>query len=129
VVVGAGNGAGNTIDVQLDGAGNAVNGILGNSQVADPSGAGSSLCVDVCGAVALSNTFTHSLGGSLVGRDIRVRQRFAATVQLPGYAGGATDTAAVVAYLNGGNIEVCPSTATVQDGSFVGGGACTQPTP
>jgi hypothetical protein len=66
---------GNNIDIKLDGVGNAVNGFLANSQVADPSGAGSSLCADFGGAGALSNTFTHSLGGSLAGGDIRVRQR------------------------------------------------------
>lgn len=86
---------GNTIDMQLDGTGNAVNGILVNSGVADPSGAGSSVCVDIGGAGALSNTFTHSLGGTLAGGDIRVRQRFSNPVRLPGYAGGATDTTAV----------------------------------
>jgi hypothetical protein len=120
---------GNSIDVQLDGTGNAVNAILAQSQVADPSGAGSFLCADIGGAAALANTITHSLGGSLVGGDIRLRQRFAANVRLPGYGGAATDTAAVIAYVNGRNTEVSTSTATVQDGSFLGGAACTQPTP
>ena len=120
---------GNTIDIKLDGVGNAVNAILANSQVADPSGAGSSLCADIGGAGALANTFTHSLGGTLAGGDIRVRQRFGANVRLPGYGGGATDTAAVSAYLDARNAEVSPSTATVQSGSFSGGAACTQPTP
>ncbi|MBK8304803.1 MAG: hypothetical protein IPK98_15925 [Chloracidobacterium sp.] len=59
---------GNTIDVQLDGAGNAVNGILAQSGVADPSGAGSSICADLGGAGALANIFTHSLGGTLCRR-------------------------------------------------------------
>jgi hypothetical protein len=120
---------GNIIDIKLDGVGNAVNGILANSQVADPSGAGSVLCADFGGASALSNTFTHSLGGTLAGGDIRVRERFAANVQLPGYAGGATNPAQVGAYLDGRNAEVSPSTATFLSGSFLGGGACTQPTP
>jgi YVTN family beta-propeller protein len=120
---------GNTIAIQLDGIGNAVNGVLANSQVADPSGAGSSLCADLGGAGALSNTFTHPLGGTLAGGDMRVRQRFAANVRLPGYGGGATDTTAVAAYLDGRNAEVSPSTATFQSGTFSGGAACTQPTP
>ena len=118
---------GNTIDVKLDGTGNAQNAILANSQIADPSGAGSSLCVDIGGAGALANTITHSLGGTLAGGDIRVRQRFAANVRLPGYAGGPTDTAAVAAYLDGRNTEVSPSTASFLSGSFTGGAACTQP--
>ncbi len=120
---------GNTIDVQLDGTGNAVNGILVNSGVADPSGAGSSVCVDIGGAGALSNTFTHSLGGTLTGGDIRVRQRFGNPVRLPGYAGGATDTTAVAAYLDGRNAEVSPSTASVATSTFTGGAACVQPAP
>jgi hypothetical protein len=120
---------GNNIDVLLDGTGNAVNAFLGNSQVADPSGAGSFLCFDVGGAGALSNTITHSLGGTMAGGDIRVRQRFSANVRLPGYVGGAQDTTAVANYLDGRNAEVTPSTATFQTGSFQGGAACTQPSP
>jgi hypothetical protein len=119
----------NNIDIALDGTGNATNAIVGNSQVADPSGAGSFLCADLGGAGALANTITHSLGGTLVGGDIRVRQRFAANVRLPGYTGGATDTTAVAAYLDARNNEVSPSTASFLDGSFVGGAACNQPTP
>jgi hypothetical protein len=49
-------------------------------------------------------------------------------MRLPGYGGAATNTAAVIAYLNGRNAEVSSSTATADSTGFAGGGACTQPT-
>src|SRR6185503_16669773 len=61
------------------------------------------------------------------GGDIRVRQRMNGTMRLPGYGGGATDLAAVSAYLNGRNAEVSSSTATADSTGFAGGAACTQP--
>ena len=78
---------GNTMDIKLDGANNAVNGILAQSAITSPTGDGASLCADIGGAGAASNTFTHSLGGVLAGGDIRVRQRNNGTVRLPGYVG------------------------------------------
>ncbi len=124
---------GNNIDVKLDGTGNAVNGILAQSQVADPSGAGSSLCADIGGAGGLSNTFTHSLGGTMAGGDIRLRQRFAANIAVPGYTGGGQDTTAVAAFLNSRNAEVSASTASSggPPGAFTNttppGSSCKQP--
>ena len=55
---------GNIIDIQLDGTGNAVTGILAQSAITGP-GNTSSMCADIGGAGALSNTFTHSLGGTM----------------------------------------------------------------
>ena len=110
----------------LDGAGNAVTGILAQTAITGP-GNSSSLCADIGGAGALSNTFTHSLGGVMAGGDIRVRQRNDGTVRLPGYVGLATDTAAVASYLNGRNVEVSPTTATADSTGFAGGAACQQP--
>jgi hypothetical protein len=101
--------------------------VFAQASVTSPEGDGSSLCADIGGAGALSNTITHSLGGTLAAGDIRIRQRFNGTARLPGYAGGATDTAAVTAYLNGRNAVVSPSTATADSTGFAGGGACTQP--
>lgn len=118
---------GNSIAIQLDGVGNAVAGILAQSQVTDPEGAGSTLCIDMGGAGALSNTFTHPLGGTMAAGDMRVRQRFTGNVRLPGYAGAGNDTAAVAAFLDSRNSEVSPSTASLQDGSYSGGAACAQP--
>jgi len=103
---------GNTMDIKLDGTGNAVNGILAQSGVASPSGDGASIDASIGGAGALANTFTHSLGGTLAGGDIRIRQRFNNNVNLDGYAGGTTDTTAVAAYMDGRNNEVSPSTAS-----------------
>jgi hypothetical protein len=114
---------GNSMDVKLDGTLDAVNGILAQTAITGP-GNTTSLCADIGGG---ANTFTHSTGGSLAGGDIRVRQRNDGTIRLPGYAGAATDTAAVAAYLDGRNNEVSASTASAQSTGFAGGGACTQP--
>jgi Big-like domain-containing protein/putative Ig domain-containing protein len=116
---------GNAIDVQLDGVANAVNGIMAQTAITGP-GNTSSLCADI-GGPGVPNTFVHSLGGGLAGGDIRVRQRNDGTVRLPGYAGGATDTAAVAAYLDGRNSVVSLSTATAQSSGFADGGSCSQP--
>ena len=119
---------GNTIDIELDGNGNAVAGILAQTAITGP-GNTSAMCADIGGAGALSNTFTHSLGGAIAAGDIRVRQRNDGTFRLPGYSGLATDLTAVVNYLNGRNVEVSASTATAESSGFAGGGACTQPSP
>jgi hypothetical protein len=73
----------------------------------------------------------NSLAGSGAngGTDFRVRQRFGTTVRLPGYVGGATDTAAVVTFIQGRNTGTETGSATVQapGAGFVGGVPCTQP--
>ena len=70
----------------------------------------------------------NSIAGSGAngGTDFRVRQRFGTTVRLPGYGGGATDTAAVVAFIQGRNTGAETGSATVQapGAGFVGGAAC-----
>ncbi|MDP1584286.1 MAG: cadherin domain-containing protein [Bradyrhizobium sp.] len=117
---------GNNIDIPIDGVSNATRAIEASSGVADPSGAGSFLDLNIGGAGALANTITHSLGGSLgAGGDIRVRQRFSDNINLDGYVGGATDTAAVVAYLNARNNEVDPASASVATGTFSGNASPT----
>ncbi|MER9290308.1 hypothetical protein NKI71_08695 [Mesorhizobium sp. M0510] len=105
---------GNAIDIKLDGVGNAAAGILVQSGITSPSGDGSSVDLNIGGAGALANIFTHSLGGTMAAGDIRVRQRFTGTFNLNGYAGGNTDTAAVAAYLNSRNTVVSGSTATFE---------------
>jgi len=117
---------GNTIDVQLDSFNNAIAGILAQSAITGP-GNTSALCFDLGGGGALSNTFTHSLGGVMAGGDVRVRQRNDGTVRLPGYAGGATNTGAVIAYLSSRNTLVSPPTATFDSTGFAGGAACAAP--
>ncbi len=109
---------GNDIDILLDGAGNAQNGIL--VQNALLAGNSSHLDLNIGGAGDLANSFTHSLGGALAGGDIRVRQRNDGTINLDGYSGAANDTAAVNAYLNSRNDEVSSSTSTVQTVGFTG---------
>lgn len=84
------------------------------------------VCLSLGGAGALRNTLTRGPGAP---DDFRMRQRFNSTIRLPGYGGGVTDTAAVVAFVNGNNISTTGS-ATVNSppgGGFVGGAAC--PTP
>ncbi|MGZ5431562.1 MAG: hypothetical protein ACXWH7_01445, partial [Thermoanaerobaculia bacterium] len=117
----------NDIDIQLDGAGNAVTGILAQSAITGP-GVTTAVCVDIGGGGAASNTFTHSLGGAMAGGDIRVRQRNDGTMRLPGYGGAATDTAAVITYLTGRNTVVSAPTATADSSGFAGGAACSAPT-
>jgi len=109
---------GNDIDILLDGVGNAQNGILAQNGLV--AGVTSHMDLNIGGAGSLANTFTHSLGGAIAGGDIRVRQRNDGTVNLDGYAGAATDTAAVNAYFNGRNDEVSSSTSTVQTVGFTG---------
>ncbi len=78
------------------------------------------LDLNMGGAGALANTFTHPGGGTIAAGDIRVRQRNDGTFNLDGYIGGATDDTAVEAYLNGRNNEVSPSTATAETTGFTG---------
>ena len=87
------------------------------------------VCLNLGGGGA--NTFGPATEPGIVGR-FRVRQRFNTTVRLPGYADTAGDTAAVIAFLGSQNGGVT-GTATVNfpagGGGFVGGAACTLPTP
>jgi hypothetical protein len=87
------------------------------------------LCVDIGGAGALANSLTGS--GAVGATDFRLRQRFNTTVRLPGYAGSATDTAAVIAFVQGRNTGSETGSATVNapagGSGFVGGAACAQP--
>ncbi|HUR96718.1 MAG TPA: Ig-like domain-containing protein, partial [Pyrinomonadaceae bacterium] len=135
---------GNTININLDGTGNAATGILAQVAVATPAppspgSANSFLCLDAGGGVAgLRNTFVHPLAGTMPAGDIRVRQRFDSEIRLPGYAGAANDNTAVVNYLAARNTLVNVPTATatndigVDPGAtgFVNAGAsCAQPNP
>lgn len=58
------------------------------------------LRLDFGGPGAEANTITHGIGAP---DDFRIRQRFDTRIELEGYAGGAFDTAAVVAYVQGRN--------------------------
>lgn len=84
-------------------------------------------CVDIRG-----NTLAGSGAGSSFpnNADFRLRQRFATTVRLPGYAGAANDNAAVVAFVQANNAGAPSGNAANSvptGGGFVGGAACAQP--
>ena len=91
------------------------------------------ICLEVGGAGALANSIAGS--GANLGTDVRLRQRQSTTVQLRGYTGGATDTAAVQTYLiaqnsGSGAPTALASVSSPPGGGFVntpGGGACPQP--
>ena len=84
------------------------------------------VCLSLGGAGSLRNTLTRGPGAP---DDFRLRQRFNSTIRLPGYGGAATDTAAVVTFVNGNNTSTTGS-ATVNSppgGGFVGGAGCPLP--
>jgi hypothetical protein len=100
----------------------AANGLL--VQAGATTTDGGTLCAGISG-----NTMAGS--GANGSTDFRLRQRFNTTVRLPGYAGGNTDTDAVVSFVQGNNPGAETGSATVPSpftgGGFVGGAAC--PTP
>ena len=93
-------------------------------------------CADIGGAGALANTIDASGADSTpstVNVDVRLRQRQSTTIRLPGYGGGATDTAAVETFIDNRNSA---GTTTLAAASGSGGGflnsspagsACPQP--
>ncbi|MGH9931621.1 MAG: beta strand repeat-containing protein, partial [Pyrinomonadaceae bacterium] len=82
------------------------------------------MCADIGGAGALSNNVSNNNTPGL--DEVRVRQRFLTTLRLPGYGGGATDTAAIAAFLAGRN-NVNGGTTSAGAGTYGGGAACTPP--
>jgi len=101
------------------------------------TGDSGTMCLDLGGAGVLANSFAGA--GANGSTDFRVRQRMATTVRLPGYGGANTDTAAVVAFIQGrntgsetGNATVNTSTSSETGapfgGGFIGGAACAGPT-
>ncbi len=88
-------------------------------------------CIDIGGAGALANNLVGSGQGATPpnNQEFRLRQRQATTVRLPGYGGANTDTAAVIAYIQGRNVVTAGNGAASVQGAtgFVGGAACTAP--
>ena len=128
---------GNTIDTPGNTAGTIAipkNGIHlnGGTVVGDTY----AICAQIGGAGALANSIATSGKDAVpptVGDiDFRLRQRQTTTVRLPGYAGGNTDTAAVVAFVAGNNsgngAPAGLASTQAPGGGFVGGAACTAPT-
>jgi hypothetical protein len=102
-------------------------GIHVNSGTNSNAGTGTPDAYAVCTHIA-GNTLTGS--GVAGGTDFILRQRFATTVRLPGYAGGAFDNAAAAAFVqagNGGATGTASSTSASGGGGFVGGSACATP--
>jgi hypothetical protein len=95
----------------------------------------STACVDIGGGTAaLRNNATNSGNEAVGGVDIRLRQRMATTVRLPGYTGANNDNTAVGTYLTGrNNITSVSATNSVPTGvgflnSSPANSPCTQPT-
>jgi hypothetical protein len=87
------------------------------------------ICLNLSGNTLAGSGQDTIPPGSTFG-DFRLRQRQSTTVRLPGYAGGATDVAAVVTFLQGqnpGGESGVASANSPPGGGFVGGAAC--PTP
>jgi Ca2+-binding RTX toxin-like protein len=92
-------------------------------------------CVDIGGA-GVGNNVTNSGKGAAAPNnvDIRLRQRFATTVRLPGYVGPArdntdSDVAEVATYLAGRNtLATAAGNSVTTGGGYIGGAACTAPT-
>jgi hypothetical protein len=84
------------------------------------------VCVDVRNN-NLAGSGLNSAPG--VDTDFRLRQRQLTTVRLPGYAGANTDTAAVVAFVQGNNngAETGSAAVAATGGGFVGGPSCVVP--
>ncbi|MGH8491341.1 MAG: tandem-95 repeat protein [Gammaproteobacteria bacterium] len=90
------------------------------------------VCLQLGGAGALANTFSHGGGAP---DDFRLRKRFEATVRLPGYAGGTDQTLAslaqVVAFIQAQNTgsagEPGSASASGTGGGYTGGAACPLP--
>jgi hypothetical protein len=85
--------------------------------------------VDIGGAGALANDVDGKGTIAPNNTDIRLRQRQATTVRLPGYGGANNNDAAVQAYLAGRNTvtTTAASNTVPTGGGFIGGAACTQP--
>jgi hypothetical protein len=88
-----------------------------------------STCLDLGdpSSAVLKNALTGSGTGGATNADIRVRQLSGTTIKLPGYTGGPSANAAVVAYLQGRNDPVSTPTAAANGSGFVGAAGCLVP--
>jgi hypothetical protein len=114
---------------------NAFAGIVGVFGTSAPNSGGGTdsgtSCVDIGGAATgVKNSVAGSMGPTGVS-DIRIRQRFDATVRMPGYGGGPNDTAAVNSYLaarnDGNGTPTVTSTTNVSSAIPPGGYFNTAP--
>jgi hypothetical protein len=121
IFVGAGNGSstmdatvtGNTVTLASPSALQGIN-VDSGSVVGDTT----SVCADI-----KTNTVVD-----LASNDIRVRNRqVGTTFRLPGYAGGATSTATVAAFLVAQNTVADANAVVASSPGFAGGAACAAP--
>jgi hypothetical protein len=86
------------------------------------------VCMDVgSGTAADRNTLNGA--GAAGGQDIRLRQRFATTVRLPGYGGANNDNAAVQTYVLNRNNNSGSTTASAANTVATGGGGFLNTSP
>lgn len=84
-----------------------------------------------CAAIS-GNTLADSGADLVTPVDVRLRQRQATTIRLPGYAGAANDDAGVQTFVAGNNATGGPTVLATQTvatggGGFTGGAACSLP--
>ncbi len=84
----------------------------------------------VCAAMS-GNSMTGSAQAGQGGADFEFDQEFNATIELPGYTGGAQNTNAVVSFIQGNNVSggtpTGIATASGSGGGFTGGSSCPAP--
>jgi VCBS repeat-containing protein len=96
-------------------------GLLGGAGA--ETGDAGTVCADISG-----NSMTGSAAAAQGGADFELDQGFSSTIKLPGYTGGAGDTNAVVAFVQGKNTSSgTPSgiaTVSGSGGGFTGSSGC-----
>jgi hypothetical protein len=91
------------------------------------------ICLDLGSSSVAANKNSVVGSGALGGTEIRLRQRFAADILMPGYTGTATDTVAVQNYVLARNTTSASSAIAGYQGpgggffNTAGGGPCPQP--
>jgi large repetitive protein len=126
-------GEGNPSTAQITVTGNTIAnpGTFAINGIALNAGPASSDAFTMCLAMSGNGITGAGLNSSAGEEDFRVRQRRPnIAVHLPGYAGGANDTTAVVNFLRAANPTNPTGSATAVaggTGGFLGGAACTMP--
>ncbi len=99
-------------------------GLLGEAGA--ETGDAGTVCADISG-----NSMTGSAQPGQGGADFELDQEFGSTIKLPGYAGGAENTSAVVSFVQGNNVSGgTPSgiaTVSGSGGGFTGATSCPAP--
>jgi uncharacterized repeat protein (TIGR01451 family) len=125
------------IYVRANDGSSAMNASIRNNTINQPAAfALNGLHLNIGGVTGDSSQVCADIGNNTLGGsgpfgsdDFNLRQRFATTIRLPGYAGATNNTAAVIAFVQSNNTGIEDGTATVSGlgGGFVGGAACVQP--